>query len=231
MDPKPSEYNLKNLIDKIESSQKHNIRDFSVGHLNESKLYKPPKSFEHTSWQSSKSLRSPVARSRKVATRTKAQAKMTDALQYFTMGGTVVTPEVPKIRIGTKGPVHLNQAVGSQGSYSQLDDGIFIENMGQAETMIVNTRYPQSPEVGIVSVTPLDEDTLKEVKEVNATQLHHKFIPSHLQAITKKDQYKSLMAFENVVLKKQDALEQNVMSGVKAAEHLEDRLQKVFKLG
>ena len=226
---------LKHLLDGIQKSQKKDIKDFSRGYLNEGKLFKQPKPIDYVTWESARQPPIEIkSRSSLPKRRTKTAKNMADTLQYFTLGNAITTPEPTARRQGTKGPVRIQEdecsKMSSQGSYSKLDDGVLVENMGGVETMSVSTRYPKSKSAladDRYSSTPDGSDDAT-IRDTNYTMLHHKFMPSHMQGVTKKDQYKKLISFESSVLRKQDALEQNVMSGVRAAEHLEDRLQKVL---
>ena len=53
------------------------------------------------------------------------------------------------------------------------------------------------------------------------------FLQGFQEAVTKKDQFAKLKAFETEVLKVQDANEKHVLTGIKAVEKLETKLKEV----
>ena len=230
---------LKDLLNGLQKSQKTDIKAYAGGYLNEAKLYKPPRPVEYKQWDSSKKGIPVLLKKSVIPTKESSKKKestMKETLKHFTFGANSSPTKERSPRKGTKGPValdsdRLESNVSSQGSYSKLDDGVLVESMGAGETMIVNTHYPRPKSWMEEGPRP---DSSKEfyaqggpLRDMPVTRLHHKFVPNHLQAITKRDQYKKMVNFESAILRKQDTLEQNIMSGVKAAEHLEDRLQKV----
>ena len=115
-------------------------------------------------------------------------------------------------------------------------DNVLVEELSIPEMMLKTPISPSrvSRSKAWAEEEPNDDDELPEkpvsqgqIKSRNLARFQHKFIPSHLEAVTKKDQFKSFQNFENSVLRKQDAMETNVLAGLKSVEHLERKLQKV----
>lgn len=246
MPEKPTRRTLQSLLDNVENVHKKDIFTFSGGYLNESKLYKLPREMTSAAWPSAKKSAIPVATSKlpiPSVGRNAKDHKMTETLKMFSLGssGAVAPVSEKPNRAGTKGPLHVLRkpsAVSSQGSYSARDDGILVENMGNAETMVNAGKASKCVTWDQYDLRGSSQDSSNKgaaafsqavLKDKNLGNIKHKFLPSHLNAVTKKDQYRKLMSFEHTVLQKYDTMEQNVMSGAKAVDHLETKLRDVSK--
>lgn len=119
--------------------------------------------------------------------------------------------------------------------YSDIDDGILVEELANNELMVKSPRLPPSyflpkktkpgdPDYDIMAdlTQTLDADGYLTMK--------HSFLPSFSSGVTKSDQFNKLMQFEDNVLKKKDCREMKVLSGIKAVEHLERRLQEDLEM-
>lgn len=223
------ERNLHDLLEGLTKAHKKDIHDFSGGHLNEANLAKGGVHGGYRSWRSAKkpAVKSQLPRPTKESAH---EAKMKNTFANFSMGTSAATSSKPPFkRLGTKGPVHVARKP-SAGEYSRMDDGVLVEELG--DIMLANSRYSKPKawvEEDLKDDDNYDLSSVSQalIKDQNLAKLKHTFVPGHLSGITKKDQYNSFKNFENQVIRKHDAMEQNVLSGVKAVEHLETKLQQV----
>lgn len=115
--------------------------------------------------------------------------------------------------------------------YSQLDDGVLVEELDSNELTFKSHCFKmpsklQSENDGYGTHT----DLTQTVDADGYLTLKHTFIPSFSSGVTKSDQFNRLKKFEDNVLRKQDCLEQKILTGVKAVEHLERRLQEELQM-
>lgn len=247
---------LKHLLNEAEEKQKKDIHDFSGGHLNETLLLQHYSAATRTSWDTAHLPESMMQRSFVVKNPAPdQQPQMKQALFEFSMGTTGV---VPPQRDARRRPSPLKKykylkeqkerqspaAVDSpspQSLYSELEDGILIEELPAQELMLKAQRKKtetaaeeKKSQEGLVS-----EDTMFTTQTSLLTQqpqysqhdlpLHYNVLPMHSLGITRADQYRKMRSFENNMLRKKDASEQKVLSGMKAVEHHERKLQQELK--
>jgi len=254
---------LKDILNNVENVQKNNIDEYSWGHLNEKKLYKPPFEAKHGRiWKSSKKRKSAVKDSELMSgvnfpsptslKTTGQDGAMQDVLYEFSVGTMGSVPVPPKVKTVTPSrPEKIqefrrdtsNTANMSAGSnrlrdssakslYSQIDDGILIEELPNQEMMVKSPKVPSSYYVPKKFRSPDDDyETLTDITQAldadGYLTLKHSFLPSFKTGVTKSDQFNKLRNFEDTVLRKQDCRERNVLSGAKAVQHLERRLEEV----
>ncbi|XP_074660380.1 uncharacterized protein C6orf118-like [Tubulanus polymorphus] len=222
------ESSLRELLDSLHRAHKNDINDFSSGHLNESNLWKPSEKATHQSWNSAtKKIPTLVKRShipKRPEDLTK-QNKMKETMLSFSLGTKDILP-LPRQKVSPRKRLHDRKA-------SYIADEVYVEEVRLPEIMLPLTVIDNKQKTSEISdkFAGDDEDSKlapsqAEILERNLShKLRHHFIPSHLACVTKKDQYKTFKTFETNVLKKQDAQEQNVLSGYKAVEHHEKHLK------
>ena len=236
MSERPSRRSLSHLLTQIEQEQKKSVSEFSTGHLNERNLYKVPLHLQHHKWETSKvpaaNFKPYCKVTEKIVTEHHSEAK--EALKNFSIGTVgILSHSVAnkRIRRGTKAPVtveHVGSA-NSQGSYSRLDDGVLVENLDASQAMIKNVS-PSRPVPWAdndLSSDSYNHISMGNLKQSNLRNLKHKFVSSYLNSVTRKDQFHKMKDFEETVLARSNILERNILSGVKAVEHLELKLQQV----
>ena len=97
------------------------------------------------------------------------------------------------------------------------DDGVLVESIDASKTMAMATSFSKSdPWLNGESVSGK-----------NLSNVKHRFLSSHLNAVTRKDQFLQMKAFEENILHKSSLTERNILSGVRTVEHLERKLQQV----
>lgn len=260
---------LRDAINSVEKVQKQNIDEYSWGHLNEKNLFRPPMHLTQGGgriWKSSKKKKSVVKDSDLVPglptprqKQNKEKGKeMKDVLYEFSLGtmasvpmpspNRIETPRREKINSFRKETTDVSRASedsqklridSGKSIYSQLDDGILVEELGNQELMVKSPRVQQSYFPPARS-RPFDSDydimaDLTQTLDAEGYLVQkHSFLPSFTSGVTKSDQFNKLRQFEDTVLRKQDCRERKVLSGVKAVEHLEKRLEEdleVMNLG
>ncbi|XP_052240710.1 uncharacterized protein LOC127851149 isoform X2 [Dreissena polymorpha] len=256
---------LRDILNNVEKVQKTNIDEFSWGHLNEKKLYKPPYSETHGRiWKSSKKKKAQVKDSdiipglmlTKSSPKKDNGKKMKEVLYEFSVGtiGSVPFPSPAKSLTPRKQKVEEFRKAASSSSkpaeegiesrldtaspkslYSQLDDGILIEELPNQEMMVTSPRgHPVHYMPKISKPTDEGYDIMQDLQQRLDTEgyltLKHSFLPSFTAGITKADQFNKLRQFESSVLKKQETREMKVLSGVKAVAHLEKRLEEDLEM-
>ena len=260
-----SHRHLRDALNNIETVQKKDIKDFSWGHLNERNLYKQSLLESHGRiWKSSKKRKTPIRDKDLLAdVRIKGSnreddtdQRMTDILYEFSVGTTGSIPVPPRERrltppnrkklenfkkeTSSKMPMDRSESVNrgesAKSVYSQLNDGILVEELDTQEMMVQSPRPKHPFKTLTTGLSPRDPnyDIMADLKQTldpdGYLTVKHSFLPSFKSGITKQDQYNRMRQFEDSVLRKQDCTEQKVLSGVKAVEHLERRLEEVVRL-
>lgn len=256
--------NLRSVLDNVETVQKNDIHDYSWGHLNERNLNTTAgQGLQTRIWKSSKHMkpldlkreREEVKKSPSPRQKSRNKdKKMRDVLYDFSVGTTGSVP-VQRKRAARATPPRRDKieefkretteaktseprsvSAGSEKSlYTQLDDGVLVEELKPQEIMVGTPRiYPA--QFLLKKMTPEDEnydimdDLTQTLDRDGLLTYRHTFLPSYTTGVTKSDQYYKMKQFETSVLRKQDSQEQNVLSGVKAVEHLEKRLNEDLEM-
>ena len=256
---------LRSVLDNVEAVQKNDIHDYSWGHLNERNLPSTParQGMQARIWKSSKHMKpldlkkeQEVKKFQSPRQRTKGNKdkRMKDVLYDFSVGTTgsvpvqsnrkarATPPRRDKIeefkRETTEARTSEPRSVsaGSEKSlYTQLDDGVLVEELKPQEMMVTTPRINPAQFLP-KKLLPEDEnydimdDLTQTLDRDGLLTYRHTFLPSYTTGVTKSDQYYKMKQFESSVLRKQDTQEQNVLSGIKAVEHLEKRLNEVYIL-
>lgn len=213
-------------------------------------------------WKSSKKKKKPMKdtdlipglQTYKQKQETDKRQDMKDVLYEFSLGtmasvpmpspNCTETPKHEKINSFQKETSNVSKASeDSQKSrvdsgkslYSELDDGILVEELGNNELMVKSPQLqpsyyppkrfkPGDPNYDIMT------DLTQTLDAEGYLTLKHSFLPSFTSGVTKSDQFNKLRQFEDVVLRKQECRETKVLSGVKAVEHLERRLEEDLEM-
>ena len=249
---------LKELLNGAEVKQKKDIHDYSGGHLNESILLQHYSAATRQSWETARLPESMLQRSQLIqAPPMDSKPHMEQALFDFSMGTAGVVPPratgKKRQRSGTKKYKFLKEqkekettaepsmeSTSTQSLYSELEDGILVEELPASELMMKKTKEPP-PALPKIKTEPsllAAEDTMYTTQTsflshqprhlLHDLPFNYNFMSMHSMGVTKQDQYRKMKSLENNMLKKKDASEQNVLSGVKAVEHHEKKLQKVM---
>ncbi|XP_052087694.1 uncharacterized protein LOC127724685 [Mytilus californianus] len=235
---------LRGLLNDAEVKQKKDIAEFAGGHLNESLLYKPSSEWASAKWTAGKDTASSSPKSA-VSRETnhnegKKMKNVLNVLYDFSVGTSGSLPIPSKKSTPNKKdykkeyddsrPVSTRKdisPVSRKSIYSELNDGVLVEELKAEEMMLppplVAPQMKKSP-------PPADYDVMEELTERldndGYLTFRHTFLPTHHTGVTKKDQFHKMKQFESGVLRKQDSSEQNVLTGVKAVEHLEKKLKQ-----
>lgn len=263
---------LRDVLNNVESVQKKDINDFSKGHLNERKLYKPPlvdASGNSRIWKSSRRKKTVIKDSDLMLTSHKQSggrqvtSQMKDILFEFSLGTTGSVPVPPPSKISTsprqskirefqqeisnvserktvretsaKSPTVTESVKSEKSLYSDLDDGVLVEELRNDELMMTSPRNPPAMYMA-KKLSPSDDeyDIMKDLTQTldqdGYLTVKHSFLPTFMSGVTKQDQFKRLKQFETSVLRKQDCQETKVLSGIKAVAHLEQRLQEELEM-
>ncbi|KAL3881281.1 hypothetical protein ACJMK2_027736 [Sinanodonta woodiana] len=247
---------LRGILNNIETVQKQDIYTYAGGHLNEVHLHRPAvASFpSKTIWKSAKNKREKKEKKNEeqIAVQRDSfihesakETQMKDVLFDFSVGTTGSVPcASPRKRTTPRRPYKdfkkdshpKSPSVASVKSlYTQLDDGVLIEELRPQEMMMPSPRLerPNFEEYSGKKVTPSEdeeydimEDITRNLEKDGLLTFRHTFLPSHTVGVTKTDQFHKMKQFESTVLRTQDSEEQKVLSGIKAVEHIERRLQE-----
>ena len=169
---------------------------------------------------------------------------MHETLANFSLGTTGTIPLPPltkKSGKGTKGPPKVKplprkgsaKSQDSQNSYAKQDDGILVEELKLPEIMLRNPNSsPENIIQSAVSSAREDDGNLTNritgrIIDTSRFEPKRQFLQGFQEAVTKKDQFVKLKAFESDVLRVQDANEKHVLTGIKAVEKFETKLKEV----
>ncbi|CAH1799977.1 unnamed protein product [Owenia fusiformis] len=246
---------LADLLNRFEVANVRDTHDLSGGHLNESNMLKHAEISNRKPWESSQKPHINMREAGKLQhggkKNNESQKTMLDTLINFSMGtaGTLESPtkvpEMPnpikfmqpdltyklepidnksKPKSRQKSPVNtlhtetIPRAADQKHEKSlqqetmknpRLLDQTFIQELTIPDLMLPKSKYHDSDYIDSGRDSP-----------------KHVFVPNHLTAITKKDQHRQIKDFEQTIVRKHETMEQNVLSGVKAVEHLERKLRE-----
>ncbi len=235
------EMSLKQMLDGLTLAHRQDIHAFGGGHLNEANLAKPPEKATHKSWGSAlKETPTLVPRGRlppKKPLDTTNLNKMTKTMANFSLGtlGTIPVPPLRKsehTRISTKPHSSSTRsskiASAQQASLDKVNGHVHIEELKLPEVMLAKTEYPISRAETQIRESSPTGPSVGWTRDISLLQMRHDFLPGRQEAVTKKDQYNHFRDFETGVIRKHDTLEREVLSGIKAVDHLERKLQEVY---
>ncbi|ELU18221.1 hypothetical protein CAPTEDRAFT_221744 [Capitella teleta] len=230
---------LHNILEGVLTAHRNDIHSYSSGHLNEANLYNPTKvTSKKPTWKKSTSCGPPKHQKSVLPGRqTAVTPGLEDTIMDFSFG-TARAPlkvlHIPRGQPSSSASSSLDvrdlQDNEDVSMYSKMNDGVLIEEVKLSDTML--TRAENYLTKGWVKedfrhqkkVKPMSLGMMKDENLVGMTK--HHFLPNYLENVTKRDQYQKMKNFESKILRKQDATEQKVLSGLKAVQHLESKLKQ-----
>ncbi|KAB1275351.1 Uncharacterized protein Cadr_000010607 [Camelus dromedarius] len=217
--------NLTKLLNKLQKEHRDHVSLYTSGHLNPSKLYRPPETILCHWPNANRPREGKVSGAGKPSDRKIEQMK--DALARFTLNTALGpndaenTPLFKYLNPLTHGPhaseedLVLKRASGKEGSPERPKR----EELRLPETEVLKHRVAKSSRQCVRS--PPGED-------------QYQYISAHFAGITKADKYRKFLSFQKEVLAKQDLLK-NDFTGSKAAtcheRKLDRKLQNVCVCG
>ncbi|KAI8508363.1 PREDICTED: uncharacterized protein C6orf118-like [Branchiostoma belcheri] len=238
------EQELRRLMDTVLDKHRDDILTIASGHLNHDKLYKPPERATHQPWVSSGkasiSLREPsvIPKGQKsVRLQREKLRQMSETARQFSMGtagslpATSLFPSPTGAQVSRSGGERsrtvlpsigekdrkdrerLTQSYPTQSRETYIDDNVRVEELNMPELLLHSPRRPAEPKTKSVDFA----HKLRTMKD-------HTFMQSYLAGITKKEQFSRLKEFESDVMRMGDANERKVLTGQKAVDHHEAKL-------
>lgn len=141
------------------------------------------------------------------------------------------------------GDTHNSASPSTHSLYSELEDDILIEELPPAELMVKKSEKTVGAAMLKLKTEPslvTTEDTMYTTQTselgpqpqqlLDELPFSYSFITMASLGITRQDQYRKMKVFEEGVLKKKEASETNVLSGNKAVEHHEKKLQQELEM-
>ncbi|XP_077204018.1 uncharacterized protein C6orf118 homolog isoform X2 [Paroedura picta] len=228
---------LSDLIDGVEKNHKAEIQLYISGHLNPSKLYKPPKSIKHNIWASGKksayiTAKKPQFTTPEIFSEVTGKTKYT--LANFADDATS-TPIRARSAAHSFGQPRASRASsGTLVSVSLGSPPSDIEGKETAKKMDEGAGILQKPlireeldvqELKMLKYKPTMNSRLCVTEE---TKDEYQFLPSYLAGVTKMDQFHKFMQFQKDFIAKKDLLE-NDFIGSKSAEQHEKKLAQALR--
>ncbi|XP_046305327.1 uncharacterized protein C6orf118 homolog [Marmota monax] len=215
---------LRKLLHRLQRDHKEDVFLYTSGHLNPSKLYRPPET--HLPAWCSTSRPKGEAASGVGKPPDRNVAKMKDAWAHFTVNTALLPDEARNKRLFR----YLNpQARAShtsredftprQGEKAERDKG-FPEGRRREELRLPQVKVLRYREPGSSRRCTLTAPGPDEYQYIN----------SYLAGITKADRYQKFLSFQKQVLAKQDLLKSDFTGAKVATGHekkLEEKLQKI----
>uniref|UniRef100_A0A4W3GZU4 Translin-associated factor X-interacting protein 1 N-terminal domain-containing protein n=1 Tax=Callorhinchus milii TaxID=7868 RepID=A0A4W3GZU4_CALMI len=223
----PKKKTLREVLNGFEKDQMVDILTLTSGYLNHNNLCKVPVHHANQSWECAKKCNPFVKRRICLPPQPQVNEIKVKAMEDALVNFTLVTSTVSMFP-ATKSPClnHLDlkscvasplTPYGSQTSDTQTRSrsSFLSEELKLAELMLLKSR---SLRCGTYH------------SEHDRGQ--YQFVKSYVAGVTKKDQFNKFVAFEKTILRKQDILDKNVISGHKAVEQHEWKLsQELMKIG
>ncbi|XP_005090080.1 uncharacterized protein C6orf118 isoform X2 [Aplysia californica] len=247
-------HHIKTILNDAEDKQKKDIKDFAGGHLNESVLLKAPIVLNRKPWASAhaKDVSLKAASKPQHKPRVKSEkGTPKEVLFDFSLGTAGVIPPVkskvpktPEVRYRLVPPDEKegedSEDVPSftpKSLYSQLEDGVLIEELPPQELMMPVSRgrrrplaaesgEDKLPFVGDSMFTSQTSFLSRRSDMISPLPFNYSLVPMHSKGLTRKDQYRRMKGFDATVLKRKELTEQKILSGEKAARHHEFKLEQ-----
>jgi len=246
-------HHIKRILNDAEDKQKKDIKDFAAGHLNESVLLRAPLILNRKQWESANKPELKLTNASKPQNKprkSKVNGTPKEVLFDFSLGTSGVIPPVksnvpktPDIRYRLVPPEEKDiesapLASPAKSLYSQLEDGVLIEELPHQELMMRNQRPPHRlaglrgskedfssvEEEGMITAQTTFMSKRSDL--MSPVPFNYNLVPMHSKGVTRKDQYRRMKAFDATILQKKEMNEQNVLSGEKAAKHHEKKLNQ-----
>jgi len=209
---------LHDLLDQFVDAQRLDIKAYTSGHLNESKLYCLSDQVPHTLW--TEHNRSPVRLQTlsREGISTKSQMKVKpDAVIAFMCDGQMKQCYKLKPSKSTEFPEFAKD----------VDFKYITSNAASRRIMSVS----ESQE-GLCQVS---KDEQKNAKLFDSADVQHavsgiflpSVVPTHFKAVTKKDQFRKMRDYHNNVIRHPTYPHQHAVTGSDAVKYLERRLRMV----
>ncbi|XP_077204043.1 uncharacterized protein C6orf118 homolog isoform X7 [Paroedura picta] len=230
---------LSDLIDGVEKNHKAEIQLYISGHLNPSKLYKPPKSIKHNIWASGKksayiTAKKPQFTTPEIFSEVTGKTKYT--LANFADDATS-TPIRARSAAHSFGQPRASRASsGTLVSVSLGSPPSDIEGKETAKKMDEGAGILQKPlireeldvqELKMLKYKPTMNSRLCVTEE---TKDEYQFLPSYLAGVTKMDQFHKFMQFQKDFIAKKDLLENDFIGSKSAEQHEKKLAQNEYEL-
>ncbi|XP_060275300.1 uncharacterized protein C6orf118 homolog isoform X2 [Ovis aries] len=212
--------NLRKLLNQLQKDHRDDVYMYTSGHLNPSKLYRPPETILYHWPNANRPREAKVFGAERLSDKVK---KMKDALAHFTIN-TAVGPSdaenTPLFR-------YLNPpAQASQASQEDVSPKAGLREAGSPER-------PKREELRLPDMKVLKYKEVRSSRECVTSppgRDEFQYVSSHLAAVTKADSYRKFLSFQKQVLAKQDLLMRDFTGSQAARCHekkLEQELQKI----
>ncbi|XP_068698111.1 uncharacterized protein C6orf118-like isoform X1 [Montipora foliosa] len=212
---------LKNLLETVYEVHRKDIKTYTSGHLNLSKLLKPPDD-RHKRWESSDKppirLKPPShqvdlpVRKGELSSRDLRHKTMADRLVEFSLGPVRQVAQTSKLNPEESEKDQHTIKEETTGGSKLTKDRVYVEELRLPEIMIPLTR-PK----GI---------SCAEKSKTKDLHTQHAFIETYLSYPTKTEQFASFKKFGDQVMNLGDAHDRGVLTGEKNVRSLEQRLAK-----
>ncbi|XP_060275301.1 uncharacterized protein C6orf118 homolog isoform X3 [Ovis aries] len=207
--------NLRKLLNQLQKDHRDDVYMYTSGHLNPSKLYRPPETILYHWPNANRPREAKVFGAERLSDKVK---KMKDALAHFTIN-TAVGPSdaenTPLFR-------YLNPpAQASQASQEDVSPKAGLREAGSPER-------PKREELRLPDMKVLKYKEVRSSRECVTSppgRDEFQYVSSHLAAVTKADSYRKFLSFQKQVLAKQDLLMRD-FTGSQAARCHEKKLEQ-----
>ncbi|KAI4582612.1 hypothetical protein MJG53_009163 [Ovis ammon polii x Ovis aries] len=207
--------NLRKLLNQLQKDHRDDVYMYTSGHLNPSKLYRPPETILYHWPNANRPREAKVFGVERLSDKVK---KMKDALAHFTIN-TAVGPSdaenTPLFR-------YLNPpAQASQASQEDVSPKAGLREAGSPER-------PKREELRLPDMKVLKYKEVRSSRECVTSppgRDEFQYVSSHLAAVTKADSYRKFLSFQKQVLAKQDLLMRD-FTGSQAARCHEKKLEQ-----
>ncbi|XP_058952483.2 uncharacterized protein C6orf118-like [Pocillopora verrucosa] len=218
-DEKRKSSSLKNLLETVYEVHRKDIKTYTSGHLNSSKLLKPQHQ-RHAKWESSD----------KPPVRLKSPSKLVDLpvrrgelssteLRHKTMADRLVEFSLGPIR-----NIALNKSESGLDLAEDFDETVRRKE-GKSDKPTKDKTYVEElhlPEIMI----PVMKKKESSGEKSKPDDQHHTFVKTYLSYPTKADQFESFKKFGDQVMNLGDAHDRGVLTGERSVRNLEHRLAK-----
>ena len=224
---------LRELLDRFVDAQRLDIKAYSSGHLNESKLYCLPDPVPHSFWAGHN--RSPVKLQTLSGTgiSAKSQTKVKkDALTEVTHDAQMKQRHKLKPLKANKCSKYTESvdslpmsgsAVSSQWLSSSEPQEVSLDDHGLVEELCLASQMDSEQRNAKSFQSACSMDSQQPATGIFVPSV----VPTHFKTATKKDQFRKMRDYHNNVIQHPTYAHQHALTGSDAVKYLEHRLQEV----
>lgn len=217
--------------DSVELTYRTNVKQYTSGHLNHNKLYKPSEKIKQGRWYSARKQTSFVTERNQFLVEHERTRKMKNCSGNFCSSIPLLPAQAessfPNDRHPQSPVISIGASVDANFNAPEILKLKALKKKAEEGTDRFHMRL-KSEELDMSEIMVLKNKPVKNSRQcaVELAKEEYQFIPSYLAGVTKTDQFNKFLQFQKEFIAKHELL-QNDLTGKKVSEQHERKLAKV----